>query len=60
MYLEACVSSDDYDLNKWNPIAPHGFFLIAINFTEDGAEAIWAKPKNDLHEAVVESLRGVS
>ena len=50
LYLETSVSNDDYeemmdacDLSKWDPIAPHGFFLIDICFTEDGAEAIFAK-----------------
>ena len=66
MYLEASVSSDDFDeimdgcdLSKWNPIAPHGFFLFSINFTEDGAEAIWAKAKIDF-DAIAQSLKEVS
>ena len=66
MYLEASVSSDDFeeimddcDLSKWNPIAPHGFFLFSINFTEDGAEAIWAKAKTDF-DAIAQSLKEVS
>ncbi|MCO9045774.1 hypothetical protein KNQ94_07160 [Acinetobacter baumannii] len=36
---------DDADLSKWQPLAPHGFFLMSIYFTEDGADAIWAKEK---------------
>ena len=66
MYLEKSVSSDDFDeimdgcdLSKWNPIAPHGFFLFSINFTEDGAEAIWAKAKIDF-DAIAQSLKEVS
>ncbi|EXB05053.1 hypothetical protein [Acinetobacter baumannii] len=50
LYLEGGVSDDLFleimdssDLSKWNPIAPHGFFLIDIGFTEDGAEALFAK-----------------
>ena len=42
--------SDDYeeiidgcDLSKWDPIAPNGFFLMSINFTEDGADAVFAR-----------------
>lgn len=36
---------DSSNLSKWDPIAPHGFFLIDIGFTEDGAEALFAKEK---------------
>lgn len=50
MHLESCVSADEYDeimdgcdLSRWTPPIPHGFFLIDIGFTEDGAEAIFAK-----------------
>jgi|GEM_PF-410735 hypothetical protein len=50
LYLEGSVSEDLFeeimdsaDLSKWDPIAPHGFFLIDIGFTEDGAEALFAK-----------------
>jgi len=39
-YLEIMDSSD---LSKWDPLAPHGYFLIEIGFTEDGAEALFAK-----------------
>ncbi len=49
-YLEASVSADIHeemmnacDLSKWDPIVPHGFFLIDIGFTEDDAEAVFAK-----------------
>ena len=67
MYLETSVSSDDFDeimdgcdLSKWNPIAPHGFFLFSINFTEDGPVLWWAKPKTNLPEEVIQSLKEVS
>lgn len=50
IYLETNVSGDDWevimdscDLSKWNPIAPNGFFLIDINYTEDDAVAIFAR-----------------
>lgn len=52
LYLEGSVSDDQFleimdssDLSKWDPVAPHGFFLIDIGFTEDGAEALFAKEK---------------
>lgn len=51
-YLESTVSADEFDeimddadLSKWQPLAPHGFFLMSIYYTEDGADAIWAKEK---------------
>lgn len=55
MHLESCVSADEHDeimdscdLSAWVPPIPHGFFIIDISFTEDGAEAIFAKePKAD-------------
>ncbi|WP_166167917.1 hypothetical protein [Acinetobacter sp. SA01] len=37
---------DDCDITKWNPIAPNGFFLIDINFSEDDAYAIFARNKH--------------
>lgn len=50
--MESSVSSDDwesmmddFDISKWDPIAPHGFFLIDIGFSEDDAYAIFARPK---------------
>jgi excisionase family DNA binding protein len=43
---------DSSDLSKWDPLAPHGFFLIEIGFTEDGAEALFAK------EVKAESMEG--
>ncbi|USR72553.1 hypothetical protein [Acinetobacter junii] len=50
--MESSVSSDDWesmmddcDISKWEPIAPHGFFLIDIGFSEDDAYAIFARPK---------------
>ncbi|MEW7129217.1 hypothetical protein AB2O84_14420 [Acinetobacter baumannii] len=53
-YLESTVSPDEFDeimddadLSKWQPMAPHGFFLMSIYFTEDGADAIWAKEKQE-------------
>lgn len=52
LWMESSVSSDDWesmmddcDITKWNPIAPHGFFLIDIGFSEDDAYAIFARPK---------------
>ena len=51
-YLEACVSEDtwekmmdDTDLSEWNPVAPDGFFLMDIHFTEDDAVAVFAREK---------------
>ena len=51
-WMESSVSSDDWesmmddcDISKWDPIAPHGFFLIDIGFSEDDAYAIFARPK---------------
>ena len=52
LWMESSVSSDDWesmmdkcDMSKWDPIAPHGFFLIDIGFSEDDAYAIFARPK---------------
>ncbi len=49
-HLDGSVSDDDYekmmdecDLSKWDPIAPTGFFLMSISFTEDDAVAIFAR-----------------
>ena len=49
-YLESSVSSDDWeimmdncDITKWDPIAPNGFFLIDIAFSEDDAYALFAR-----------------
>ena len=51
-WMESSVSSDDWesmmddcDISKWDPIAPHGFFLIDIGFSEDDAYAIFARHK---------------
>lgn len=51
-WMESSVNSDDWeimmdntDITKWNPIAPNGFFLIDINFSEDDAYAIFARNK---------------
>jgi len=50
LYLEGSISDDLFleimdssNLSKWDPVAPHCFFLIEIGFTEDGAEALFAK-----------------
>lgn len=52
LWMESSVSNDDWesmmddcDISKWDPIAPHGFFLIDIGFSEDDAYAIFARPK---------------
>lgn len=49
-WLSSCVSSDDFeqimddcDLSKWNISEPNGFFLIDIGFTEEDAQAIFAR-----------------
>lgn len=53
LWLSTSVSEDDFeeimdmetaDLSKWEPIAPHGFFLIDIAYTEEDAQAIFARP----------------
>lgn len=53
--LESCVSEkvyekmmDSCDLSKWKPIPPNHYFLISINYTEDGASAVFAKQKSDV------------
>ena len=53
-WMESSVNSDDWetmmddcDITKWNPIAPNGFFLIDINFSEDDAYAIFARNKRE-------------
>ena len=58
LWMESNVSSDDWesmmddcDISKWEPIAPHGFFLIDIGFSEDDAYAIFARPKRVSEEA---------
>ncbi|HHB1665946.1 TPA: hypothetical protein ACVB54_001911 [Acinetobacter baumannii] len=52
LWMEASVSADDWeqmmdecDIRKWDPIAPHGFFLIDIGFSEDDAYALFARTK---------------
>ena len=52
LWMESSVSGDDWevmmdntDITKWEPIAPNGFFLIDINFSEDDAYAIFARNK---------------
>jgi hypothetical protein len=53
-WMESSVNSDDWetmmddcDITKWEPIAPNGFFLIDINFSEDDAYAIFARNKHN-------------
>lgn len=50
IWMESSVSEDDWevmmdtaDITKWDPIAPHGFFLIDIGFSEDDAYALFAR-----------------
>ena len=50
LWMESSVSEDDWeimmdasDITKWDPIAPHGFFLIEIGFSEDDAYALFAR-----------------
>ena len=52
LWLSASVSYDEFeeiiamensDLSKWEPIAPTGFFLIDISYTEEDAIAIFAR-----------------
>lgn len=50
IWMEGSVSVDDWeimmddaDITKWNPITPHGFFLIEIGFSEDDAYALFAR-----------------
>jgi len=42
---------DDCDITKWDPIAPNGFFLIDINFSEDDAYALFARNKSEIEVA---------
>lgn len=60
LWLSASVSEDDFeeimemekvDLSKWNPIAPDGFFLIDIGYTEEDAQAIFARPIREIEVA---------
>ena len=58
LWMESSVSSDDWgsmmddcDITKWDPIAPHGFFLIDIGFSEDDAYAIFARSKRECEVA---------
>ncbi|MCU4309532.1 hypothetical protein [Acinetobacter radioresistens] len=57
-WMESSVSPDDWeimmddsDITKWEPIAPNGFFLIDINFSEDDAYAIFARNKRECEVA---------
>lgn len=50
IWMKASASEDDWevmmdtaDITKWDPIAPHGFFLIEIGFSEDDAYALFAR-----------------
>lgn len=54
LWMEGSVNGDDWeimmdacDISKWNPIAPNGFFLIDINFSEDDAYALFARNKRE-------------
>ena len=58
LWMKSSVSSDDWesmmddcDITKWDPIAPHGFFLIDIGFSEDDAYAIFARSKRECEVA---------
>lgn len=53
-WMEGSVSEDDWeammgagDITNWDPIAPNGFFLIDIHFSEDDAYAIFAREKRE-------------
>lgn len=53
IWMESSVNSDDWeimmdsaDITKWDPLAPTGFFLIDIYFSEDDACAIFARNKH--------------
>ncbi|MGO3385362.1 MAG: hypothetical protein ACTIMQ_11600 [Acinetobacter guillouiae] len=60
LWLSASVSEDDFeeimemenaDLTDWKPIAPNGFFLMDIHFTEDDAIAVFARPIREIEVA---------
>lgn len=52
---------DSCNWSEWKPEPPAvGLFLIAAYDTEDGPVLWWAKPKNDLSESVMQSLKEVS
>ena len=52
LWLSTTVSDDEFeeimmidqDLSKWNPQWPDGFFLIDIAYTEEDAQAVFARP----------------
>lgn len=57
-WMEGHVNPDDWetmmdacDISKWNPIAPNGFFLISIHFSEDDAYALFARNKREVEVA---------
>ncbi|VXA58239.1 conserved hypothetical protein [Acinetobacter proteolyticus] len=57
IYLEGSVSEDLYkeisqssDLTKWDPIAPHGYFLIQIGQDDDDTFALFAKQIERLND----------
>ena len=57
-WMEGHVNPDDWetmmdacDITKWNPIAPNGFFLIDIHFSEDDAYALFARNKREVEVA---------
>ncbi len=52
LWLSATVSDDEFeeimdmdsmDLSKWQPTWPDGFFLIDIAYTEEDAQAVFAR-----------------
>ena len=52
-WMEGHVNPDDWermmdasDITDWDPIAPTGFFLIDIHFSEDDAYALFARNKH--------------
>lgn len=58
LWMEGCINSDDWetmmdacDITNWDPIAPNGFFLIDIHFSEDDAYALFARNKREVEVA---------
>lgn len=57
-WMEGHVNPDEWekmmdacDISTWDPIAPHGFFLIDIHFGEDDAYALFARNKREIEVA---------
>ena len=57
-WMEGHVNPDDWekmmdasDISGWDPIAPIGFFLIDIHFSEDDAYALFARNKHECEVA---------